>query len=201
MKLGLLADVHEDVESLQRALRLLQGEGVDRLVLLGDVFEANQQLEPTIELLREANVGGVWGNHDLGLSFDPSDSVRQRYAPEVLDYFGRLQGRLVIEDVLITHASPLTDPTDPVEFYTAERPYLAENVPAAFAGFSERVGFCGHFHRWFAAMPDGLLPWGGETPLQLGQRGRFLIGVHAVTNGWCATYETRSGHFVPISLG
>jgi predicted phosphodiesterase len=44
MKLGILADIHEDVERLHLALQHSRQEGVIQVVLLGDVFDTGQHL-------------------------------------------------------------------------------------------------------------------------------------------------------------
>jgi hypothetical protein len=44
MKLGILADIHEDVQGLARGLALLRREAVDRVVVLGDLFETGTRL-------------------------------------------------------------------------------------------------------------------------------------------------------------
>ena len=45
MKLGLLADIHEQFESLRIALDRFRQEQVDRVVVIGDVFETGQRIE------------------------------------------------------------------------------------------------------------------------------------------------------------
>src|SRR5262249_11460156 len=45
MKLVLLADIHEHVEHLSKALGLFQGHVVDQVVVLGDVFCLGQRIE------------------------------------------------------------------------------------------------------------------------------------------------------------
>ena len=39
MKLGLVTDIHEQVELLQVALEQFKSDRVDRVVVIGDVFE------------------------------------------------------------------------------------------------------------------------------------------------------------------
>ena len=65
MRIGLLADIHEDVEGLSSAIWTCRRAGVDRLLTLGDIFETGERFAEAVDLLREADVGGVWGNHEL----------------------------------------------------------------------------------------------------------------------------------------
>src|SRR5262249_42161592 len=80
MKLGILADIHEATGNLRAALAALRERGAERFVVLGDVFETGKDTVETVRLLQEAGAVGVWGNHDLGLSHEPTESVRAKYA-------------------------------------------------------------------------------------------------------------------------
>lgn len=93
MKLGILADIHEDLEHLRGALDALRDRGADRLILLGDLFELGHRLDATVELLDEAGAVGVWGNHDFGLCRDPHEDVRRRFSEETMAFMGRLRPR------------------------------------------------------------------------------------------------------------
>src|SRR5262245_47172919 len=110
MKLGLLADIHEQTEQLRKAIDVLQQHGADRFVVLGDVFEMGKRIEETVGLLHEVEAVGVWGNHDVGLCFDLGEEVRQRYSAAVLTFMGTLQPRLEIDGCLFTHVEPWLDP-------------------------------------------------------------------------------------------
>ena len=77
MRLGIVADIHEDAEKLALALRRFRGEGVDRVVCLGDVaFALGSGLHETVALLADAGAVGVWGNHDLGLCHEPDEHFK-----------------------------------------------------------------------------------------------------------------------------
>jgi predicted phosphodiesterase len=43
MKLGLLADIHENTRQLHKAIAVLQQHGAERFVVLGDVFEMGEK--------------------------------------------------------------------------------------------------------------------------------------------------------------
>src|SRR6267378_45024 len=110
MKLGILADIHEQTDELRWAIDVLRKHGADRFVVLGDVFEMGKRIEETIRLLQQVEAVGVWGNNDIGLCFDPCDEVRQRYSASVLDYMSRLRPSLEIDGCLFTHVEPWLDP-------------------------------------------------------------------------------------------
>ena len=65
MKLGLLSDIHSDLTSLGKALALLDQEGVDQLLCLGDAVESGRpHAEAVIAILRERFIPNVRGNHE-----------------------------------------------------------------------------------------------------------------------------------------
>jgi hypothetical protein len=57
MRIGLLADIHEDVEGLAAAISTCHQNGVDRLLTLGDIFETGERFAEAVDLLRDAEVG------------------------------------------------------------------------------------------------------------------------------------------------
>jgi hypothetical protein len=198
MKLGILADVHEDVERLSLALGLFRRERVDQVVFLGDLFDTGRRIAEAAAPLAAAV--GVWGNHELGLCLQPDARARARYGGPVLDFMATLRPRLEIEGCLFTHGLPHWDAADPAVYYVGDRPETPEGLAGAFAASEHPIRFTGHFHRWLAATPDGLLPWDGGGPLTLQPGKRYLIVVAAVCDGWCAVFDTLSGELTPCRL-
>src|SRR4051794_3083628 len=110
MRLGILADIHEDLDHLRGALDVLRAGGADRFVILGDVFETGLRLDATVELLDGLDAVGVWGNHDFGLCQGPRDDLRLRYSERTMDFMGRLGPRLEVFGCLFVHVEPWLDP-------------------------------------------------------------------------------------------
>jgi hypothetical protein len=157
MKLGVLADIHEQVEALRRAIAALRRQGADRFVVLGDVFETGQRIEETVRLLREVDAVVVWGNHDLGLCHEPTETIRARYAA-VQDYMQALRPRLELEGCLFTHVEPWLDPHKVEDlWYFDGPPDTPDKLARSFAASSQPVSFVGHFHRWLLGTPDSRL--------------------------------------------
>jgi predicted phosphodiesterase len=200
MRLGLLADIHEDVPNLTLALQHLQRERVERIVLLGDVFDTGKRLAETVALLTAAGVIGVWGNHELGLCHDRGERVRARFAGPILDFMQTLRPRLELGDCLFTHGLPHWDVTDPAVYYLAARPETSEGLAETFAASDHAVYFVGHFHRWLLASPAGPLTWDGRTDIVLQPGERYLVVVGAVCNGWCAVFDTDSRLLAPRQI-
>ena len=199
MRLGILADIHEHTRQLQRAIAVLRQHGVERFVVLGDVFEMGKRMEETVGLLQEVGAVGVWGNHDIGLCFDPDDRVCERYSAAVLAFMGSLQPRLEAGGCLFTHVEPWLDPHRVEDlWYFDGPPDSPEKLARSFAAVPHRVLFIGHFHRWLLGTPGGLLPWRGEGPVRLEGDKRYLAVVHAVWDGNYALFDTEANELVPF---
>jgi hypothetical protein len=140
MRLGILADIHEHTDELRQAIDVLEKHGADRFVVLGDVFETGKRIDETVSLLRDVAAIGVWGNHDIGLCFDPTEKVRQRYSPAVLDFMGTLQPRLEIDGCLFTHVEPWLDPYKIEDlWYFDGPPDTPEKLARNFAAVPNRI--------------------------------------------------------------
>src|SRR5262249_1095976 len=112
MRIGLLADIHEDVERLDAAITRCKRAGADRLFTLGDIYQDGRRFAETVERLRAAEVEGVWGNHELGLCHQPDAWVERAFDAATLAYMARLKPRLEVEGILLGHVLPRHDPTD-----------------------------------------------------------------------------------------
>jgi len=64
VKLGLLSDIHSHAPALQNALDLLEKQGVDRLLCLGDMVQEGKDALPVLRLIRQYDVLAVFGNHE-----------------------------------------------------------------------------------------------------------------------------------------
>jgi hypothetical protein len=201
MRLGLLADIHEEVGWLELALGRFRRERVDRVVVLGDVCCTGERLGPTVELLRTANAVGVWGNHDFGLCQAPAPHVRQQYAGSVLNFMAGLLPRLEVGECLFTHVEPWLDPHDVMQLWYFEGlPDTPAKAARSFDAWPHRLLFFGHVHRWLAAGRDGLLDWDGSRPLSLAPPGRYLVAVAAVCDGRCAVLDDATHTLLPCDL-
>ena len=74
MKLGFVCDIHEDITSLHKGLDILQSEGCEKVICLGDIigfsnpyypFASTKDANSCINLVKEKCEVVVPGNHDL----------------------------------------------------------------------------------------------------------------------------------------
>lgn len=198
MRLGILADINEQVDELRNAIEVLSRHGADRFIVLGDVLEMGKRIDDTVRLLREVEAIGVWGNHDLGLCHEPEERLRVKYAGPVVDFMQALRPRLELGECLFTHGLPCWEATDPAIYYLGDRPETPEGQAASFKASAQHVLLVGHFHCWLAATPQGRLPWDGRSPLRLSPAERHLIVVNAVCDGSCALFDTETKELTPF---
>lgn len=201
MKLGLLADVHEEVEALERCVAALRALGADRFVVLGDVFETGRRLAEAAALLAGLDSVGVWGNHDFGLCRDVPDAVRDRYPPEAAAYFATLRPWLEVGGCRVQHVEPFLDSErlDDLWAYGGDADLL--DPARSFAACDHRVILMGHLHRWAWLTPGGPEPWAGDRPVHLDAGRRHLVVVHAVQQGHCALFDTEQRLLTPVRVG
>jgi len=89
MKIGIISDIHEDVTSLTRVLRVLEKERCDQVISLGDIIgfddghygsSSIQDAEECIRLVKENCSLSLAGNHDLfAIKKLPEYRARFRY--------------------------------------------------------------------------------------------------------------------------
>ena len=200
MRLGLIADIHEQVEFLRAALEGCRQEQVDRVIVLGDVFETGARIEETCHLLAEAQAVGVWGNHDFGLCDSPSDKIRAKYPAAVVEYMTTLRPRLELAGCYFAHVEPWLDPEDIADLWFFEGPPDSDGrLKQIFDAVPNRLMFAGHYHRWLLATPGGVTEWQGEGPVRL-TNGRYFVGVHALLEGQYAIFDTETSELVPCEV-
>ena len=200
MRLGLVTDIHEQVEDLRTALAHFQDEGVEQVIVIGDLFEIGERIDETCRLLSEADALGVWGNHDFGFCVDPPEELRRRYGDSVIDFMASLQPRLDIAGCLFTHVEPWLDPNKIDDLWYFEGPPdETGKLARIFHATPHRIMFTGHYHKWLLATPSGIDGWIGGSPITLDD-GRYFVVVGAVCEGRFATFDTDTFELVPYNL-
>ena len=183
MRLALIADIHERVEFLRAALDRFRQEQVDRVIVLGDVFETGEQIVETCHLLAEAQAVGVWGNHDFGLCDNPSDKIRAKYPAAVTEYMTTLRPRLELDGCYFAHVEPWLDPEDIHDLWFVEGPPDSDGrLKQIFGAVPNRLMFAGHYHRWLLATTRWRHRMAGRMP---GSAGRWpLLRSRRFAAGW-----------------
>ncbi|QDU28636.1 Calcineurin-like phosphoesterase superfamily domain protein [Anatilimnocola aggregata] len=199
MKLGLITDIHEQVDDLRVALARFKQERVDQIVMIGDVIELGERLDETCRLLLESKAIGVWGNHDYGLCVDPPQELQRKYSRDVFEFMGKLRPSLEIEGCYFSHVEPWLNPESLFDLWYYDGPPDEHGkLWRIFHAVPNRLMFAGHFHKWLLASPDQIHDWHGEKAVKLDQ-GRYFVVIGAVCDGCFATFDTVTSELVPLS--
>jgi predicted phosphodiesterase len=190
MKLGLVSDVHANLEALTAVLRELERRKVDRVLCLGDVVGYHANPNECVELLARLDALTIAGNHDraaVGV-IEPSDfgpSARRAiyWTRRVLfaEHARRLRELDVFawlsERVCLVHAALHPTPNDRYHLTTPAR--VAASFEKLHSGeIPARLCFFGHTHRAAVHHSNGReiseLPVGPE-PLHLDLDGGYYL--------------------------
>ena len=114
MKVGVVSDVHNNVEALTYALDQLRD--CDLVLGLGDLV-SDYAVDPRIvELSRSAGLLNILGNHEKSILLHPGSQIRGRLSPDLLAFLGDLAPSREFEvdgrRVHVAHGSPWDDPRD-----------------------------------------------------------------------------------------
>lgn len=112
MRIGIVSDIHAAPRALRCALDDMPA--VDRIVCAGDAISEYAFCAETVELLRQANVQCIQGNHEHvlfgGANARYLQKCRAEFSAEVLDFLATAPMSLEIEAVgvrvLMVHGSP-----------------------------------------------------------------------------------------------
>jgi len=155
MRLAVIADIHSNLEALDRVLARIEKEGVEAILNLGDLVGYNASPNECLELLQGRNVWSLAGNHDLAL-LDPERAqhfniiayealmwCRQQVRPEFVDFLRNLP--LLREQpgsFLACHGTPAS-PDTYIAYHFQGKRVLKELLSHP----QLRVCFFGHTHR------------------------------------------------------
>jgi putative phosphoesterase len=146
MKLGIVSDIHCNVDALRLALERMGP--VDELLCAGDAFYEYRFSNEVIELLRERGARYVLGNHETtllspaGIRARSAESVRKQNVDWVADHPLSIEVDAGGKRLVMVHASPLEPHTQYVWPGSPELRRLAE-IEADYI-------VLGHTHRQMA---------------------------------------------------
>ena len=158
-RIGIISDVHCSPAPLAEALRIFSEQGVDDIVCAGDIAGYYDTLEPTVELLAEAQCKTIVGNHDQSwLHKNPDDTGPARAfleaLPQTLDL--EIEGKRVF----VVHANPPSEQHGGIKLLDQQGRVIEERR----AEWRERLADCdydvlvvGHTHQVYAEQLDDLL--------------------------------------------
>jgi putative phosphoesterase len=157
MKVGIVSDVHNNVEALTYALDHLRD--CDVVLSLGDLV-SDYRVDPRIlGLARERELLNIVGNHEKSILLHPGSQIRSTLDEDTLEFLRELPAsrELVLDgrQVHVAHGSPWDDPTDYRCVYVIERDKHA--LTRVADATSADVVLLGHTHRAMAVRVQSTL--------------------------------------------
>lgn len=151
LQLGIISDVHGDVEGLLDALAFFESRQIIRILCAGDLVERGPHGDAVVRLVRQRQIVCVQGNHDFN-AVDNQAWLRENASgsphlltDETVSWLAKLRPRLdfTLEGVpvLVAHGTPWSRE---IYLYSSSRPPLFDRV---FGASDARVTVLGHTHQ------------------------------------------------------
>ncbi len=105
MRIGLISDVHGDIDALQLALQTLRAVAVDTILCAGDLVDYGDHSEKVVNQIFDEQIPCVQGNHDRTAAYNQSLWRRSSTADDVR---GTISGMLSKETCQRLAQLPLT---------------------------------------------------------------------------------------------
>lgn len=166
MRIGIISDIHANLEAFQRVLEDLDMQQPDRVFCCGDSVGYGPEPEAVVSLLRKRGIPQVLGNHELGCMdrselswFNPVARkairrTRSMLSPQTLEWINTLPLSLApwepgLDACYFVHGAP----PDSARTYLFE--VEDEDLPPLFEHTGNRTVFVGHTHELVLARWDG----------------------------------------------
>ncbi|MEI6024580.1 MAG: metallophosphoesterase family protein [Phycisphaerales bacterium] len=163
MRIGIISDIHGNLEALQTVLADIDSKGVDKIISLGDIIGYGPDPVACVDLVAKRCEWSLMGNHDFAVLYEPTNFnkaaeeaafwTREQFEEETKrdreaavkrwEFLGKLRVRVAMGPFLCVHGSPRR----PINEYMF--PEDAENSPQKMTSIFERIQkFClvGHTH-------------------------------------------------------
>ncbi len=153
MLLGIIGDIHGNIEALDATYKTLKDAGCQKIVCTGDIVGYGASPQECIDFVRDNKVVSIRGNHDHYTTQRNTDWNIQPYAKQVIqwmqntmpqsyiDWLDTLPYHLEVEGVQFVHSS--------LESVDGKLwPYILSAQSALFHFFLQNSKFCfyGHTH-------------------------------------------------------
>jgi len=151
-KLGIISDVHARPEPVKQALAIFAQENVDAIICAGDIAGYYDNLEQTVDLLRQAQCKTVIGNHDLSYLETHADE-----SSSAITYLQSLPLYQVFEfsgkSIYLVHAEPPEAVHGGIKLLDQQGEIIAhqkQHWAAALDNFDHDILIVGHTHQVYA---------------------------------------------------
>ena len=153
MRIGIVSDIHANLEALEACLRALEKKGIDTLVCLGDVVGYGGQPDECCDRIRSLAEFTVLGNHDAAVAGRMDYSFYRAAARHALDRHAQMlsdQNRAWLADLPYIHRSGdlAFCHGSPLALEDFDYIFVIEQMRDVVAAHAEQapVTFIGHSH-------------------------------------------------------
>ncbi len=220
MRIGIISDIHSNLEALTQSLAALERHRPDRVVCLGDVVGYGASVNECCELVRKVSEVTLLGNHDAAVSgrmdysfyYDAArhalDWTAARIDPEHLEWLRSLPYRHAVDGVQFSHGNPVNPEAYEYVFAIEQARELLPDLDAL-----ADVNFVGHSHlcKTFALHAGGDVTEVVATRFGIRRGYKYVVSVGSVgqprdcDNRACfVTYDTEERvvefHRVPYDI-
>lgn len=164
MRIGILSDIHSNIEALTESLAALERHRPDSVICLGDVVGYGASVNEVCALVRKVAGVTLLGNHDAAVAgrmdysfyYDAArhalDWTASRIDPDHLDWLRTLPYAHRQDGIGFTHGSPVSPEAYEYIFAMEQARELLPHL-----GALADVNFIGHSHlcKTFALHPSG----------------------------------------------
>ncbi len=189
MRIGIISDIHSNLEALTQSLAALERSRPDRVVCLGDVIGYGASVNECCELVRKIAEVTLLGNHDAAVTgrmdysfyYDAArhalDWTASRLLAEHMEWLRGLPYVHRIEDVQFSHGNPVQPDAYEYVFAIEQARELLPHL-----GALAEVNFIGHSHlcKAFALNAAGDVTEVVATKFGLRRGYKYVISVGSV---------------------
>jgi diadenosine tetraphosphatase ApaH/serine/threonine PP2A family protein phosphatase len=189
MRIGIISDIHANLEALTQSLAALERHRPDKVICLGDVVGYGASVNECCALVRQVSEVTLLGNHDAAVSgrmdysfyYDAArhalDWTASRIDPDNLEWLRSLPYSHRIDGVQFTHGSPLEPETYEYVFAIEQARELLPHADTL-----AEVNFVGHSHlcKTFALHPGGDVAEVVATRFGMRRGYKYVVSVGSV---------------------
>jgi putative phosphoesterase len=203
LKIGLLSDIHSDIDALDRVLEEMRAHGVEAIYCAGDIVGYGPSPNETVARLVENGILAVRGNHDRwaidrgAAMIDPHNVGALSDA--TLDYLRALPPlRMFDLDhklVVVTHGIP----GDDLEYLTRER-FRSCDLREMLGDLAVDLLIVGHTHEpmWYRCWRGSIVNPGAIYSPPSHFRSSRTFAILDAQEETVAFYDVESGAYVPV---
>jgi diadenosine tetraphosphatase ApaH/serine/threonine PP2A family protein phosphatase len=189
MRIGILSDIHSNLEALNAALAVIDRERPELVICLGDVVGYGASVNECCELIRSRAAVTLLGNHDAAVAgrmdysfyYDAArhalDWTASRIDPSHLEWLRTLPYTHQLEGICFSHGSPIEPQAYDYVFALEQArelvPHTRKLAPITFVGHS-------HLCKTFALAPGGDVSEVTSTRFVLRKGYKYVVSVGSV---------------------